>query len=127
MLLALSRYLALVFAIALGIAEAALNWGNWQFAPFWIVDYVIVGWLLWSFFKTRSGQHVHLLLSGWAFTAGVFYMALFGGLDPENFASANKVLLVLIGLMLGLSAVGFLCALFTIHGQPCAAPTGRHR
>lgn len=126
MLLAWSRYLALLFAIVLGIGEAVINWGHWQYAPLWIVDYIIVGWLLWSFLKTRSGHHVHMLLSGWAFTAGVFYIALFASLDPENPTSTdtNMVLLVLISLMLGLSVVGFLCALLTIHAQPGAAPNG---
>lgn len=113
MLLAVSRYLALIFAIGLAIGEAVINWGHWQYAPLWIVDYIMVGWLLWSFFKTRSGGHVHLLLSGWAFTAGVFYMALFSSLDPEMSTdlNAHKALLILIGLMLATSVVGFLAAL----------------
>ena len=75
MLLACSRYLALFFAIGLGIGEAVINWGQWQYAPLWIVDYIIVGWLVWAFFKTRSGGHVHSLLSRWAFPAGIFYSA----------------------------------------------------
>jgi len=119
MLLACSRYLALVFAIGLGIGEAVINWGHWQYAPLWIVDYIIVGWLLWAFFKTRSGGHVHSLLSGWAFTAGIFYMALFVSLDPAIPAHmrAGTFLLVLMGLMMGLSILGFLCTLLTIHAQ----------
>ena len=114
MLLAVSRYLALVFAIGLGIGEAVLNWGNWQYAPLWIVDYVIVAWLIFAFFKTRSGGDVHHLLSGWAFTAGVFYMALFVSLDPEIQAHfpANNVLLVPMGILLAMSVAGFFCALF---------------
>src|ERR687898_2071401 len=105
MTLSWSRYSALLFAIGLGIGETVMNWRHWQYAPLWIVDYIIVGWLLWSFFKTRSGGHVHSLLSGWAFTAGIFYMALFISLDPAIPAHmrAAAVLLVLMGLMLGLS------------------------
>ena len=119
MLLACSRYLALVFAIGLGIGEVAINWGHWQYAPLWIVDFIIVGWLLWAFFRTRSGNHVYILLGGWAFTAGIFYMALFVSLDPAIpvHMRAAMVLLVLIGLMLGLSIIGFLCALLTLHLQ----------
>ena len=63
-----------MFAVGLGIGEAVINWGHWQYAPLWIVDYVIVGWLFLGFRKTRSGHHVHILLSAWAFTAGVFYL-----------------------------------------------------
>lgn len=119
MLLACARYLALLFAIGLGIGEAVINWGHWQYAPLWIVDYIIVAWLIWAFFKTRSGGHVYALLSGWAFTAGIFYMALFVSLDPAIPAPmrAPTVLLFLMGLMLGVSIAGFLCALFSIHAQ----------
>ena len=119
LLLACSRYLALVFAIGLGIGEAVINWGHWQYAPLWIVDYIIVGWLLWAFFKTRSGGHVHSLLSGWAFAAGIFYMAFFISLDPAIPAHmrAGAVLLILMGLMLGWTILGLLFALLTIHAQ----------
>ncbi|MEY3121850.1 MAG: hypothetical protein RI993_675 [Pseudomonadota bacterium] len=57
--------------------------------------------------------------SGWAFTSGVFYMALFVSLDPElvPYIGANSMLLILMGLMLGLSVIGFLCALFTIYAK----------
>ena len=96
-----------------------MNWGHWQYAPLWIVDYVIVAWLLWSFFKTRSGRNVHILLGGWAFTAGVFYMALFVGLDPVSayHLESNIVLLVLVGFMLAVSVIGFLCALLAARAK----------
>jgi hypothetical protein len=108
-----SRYTALLFAVGLGIGEAALNWGNWQFAPLWIVDYVCVAWLLAGFYQTRSQavsrQSIAVLASGWAFTAGVFYMALFISLDPEIAkynTGAGGTILILIGLMLFIAALG---------------------
>ncbi len=116
MLLQLSRWLALIFAIGLGIGEAVINWGNWQFAPLWIVDYVIVAWLLVGFFQTRQRSEVTVLASGWAFTAGVFYMALFVGLSPEWLKcqpERNSTLEFLIGLMLALAVFGFVCALLS--------------
>lgn len=114
-----SRYSALVFAIGLGIGETVINWGNWQFAPLWIVDYMIVAWLFLGSIKTRLGGNVEILLSGWAFAFGVFYMALFVSLDPElaPYIGANSMLLILMGLMLGLSVIGFLCALFAIYAK----------
>ena len=66
-------------------------------------------------------------------TAGIFYMALFISLDPVIPAHmrAEAVLLFLMGLMLGLSIAGFLCALFSIHAQQRAgadaASSGRRR
>jgi hypothetical protein len=35
-----AAYLALAFGVFLAIAETARNWGNWQWWPFWLVDYV---------------------------------------------------------------------------------------
>jgi hypothetical protein len=112
-LLKISRYSAVVFALGLGIGETVINWGHWQYAPLWIVDYIIVSWLLWAVWQTKSGQSLHHLLSAWAFTMGVFYIAFFVSLDPENAANTqpDNTLLILIGLMLGISLIGFLSAL----------------
>lgn len=118
MLLQLSRWLALIFAVGLGIGEAVINWGNWQYAPLWIVDYVIVVWLLAGFYHTRRSADVMMLASGWAFTAGVFYMALFIGLSPEWLRcnpDESPTLRVLIGLMLGIALIGFAAA--AVHGR----------
>jgi uncharacterized membrane protein len=108
-----------VFALGLRIGEAVINWGHWQYAPLWIVDYLIVFWLLWAVWQTRNGQNVHHLLSAWAFTMGVFYIALFVSLDPENAASSqsDSTLLILMGLMLGISLIGFLGALQARNSQ----------
>ena len=121
MALAWSRFIAVLFAIGLGIGETVINWGRWQYAPLWIVDYVIVAWLLYAFVSTRAGQRIHLLLAAWAFTAGVFYMALFVSLDPQLGLVVSPVLLSLIGAMLAASIAGFLFALLTIHAQQVAA------
>lgn len=109
-MLNLSRYLALFFAIGLGLGEAVINWGNWQFAPLWIVDYLIVVWLLVGFRLTRNGRSLPVLMSGWAFTAGVFYMALFISLDPQLNLKSDRGLLSLIALMLLLAVGGFVSA-----------------
>jgi len=113
--LQLSRYLALLFAIGLGVGEAVINWGHWQYAPLWIVDYVIVAWLAYGFFVTRQRRGVHVLLAGWAFTGGVFYMAFFVSLDPTMAIDANSVMLALIGGMLAAACVGFCCALLSLR------------
>jgi hypothetical protein len=117
MLLAWSRYSALAFAVGLAIGEAVINWGHWQYAPLWIVDYIIVAWLLWGFFSTRRGKNVHILISAWAFTAGVFYMALFVNLDPQlwTYLHPDKVLMILIGTMLAIAVIGIIAALRTLH------------
>ena len=118
-----SRYTALLFAVGLGIGEAAINWGHWQFAPLWIVDYVCVLWLLAGIYQTRgravSGQSIAVLASGWAFTAGVFYMALFISLDPEVAKyniGAGGTILILIGLMLLIAALGVVTSFLALRG-----------
>ncbi|MGH9769341.1 MAG: hypothetical protein ACREAB_18095 [Blastocatellia bacterium] len=117
-----SRYTALIFAVDLGIGEAAINWGHWQFAPPWIVDYICVLWLLAGFYQTRGKtldrQSIAVLVSGWAFTAGVFYMALFISLDPEvakyNLGRGGTIL-ILIGLMLVIAARGVVTSFLALR------------
>jgi hypothetical protein len=116
-----SRYTALLFAIGLGIGEAVINWGHWQFAPLWIVDYICVAWLLMGFYRTRSqpdGKSIAVLASGWAFTAGVFYMALFISLDPEVAKyniGASGTILILIALMLFIAALGVITSFLALR------------
>jgi len=107
-----SRYTALLFAIGLGIGEAVINWGHWQYAPLWIVDYVCVAWLLAGFYQTRHGGNIATLIGGWAFTTGVFYMALFISLDPEiaRHFTRNPTLDALICAMLILAVLGVITA-----------------
>lgn len=116
-----SRYTALLFAIGLGIGEAVINWGHWQFAPLWIVDYICVAWLLAGFHQTRNeadGRSIAVLASGWAFTAGVFYMALFISLDSEVAKyniGASGTILILIALMLSVAALGVLTSFLAMR------------
>jgi len=32
--------LAIAFGLFLAVAEAVRNWGDWQWWPFWLVDYI---------------------------------------------------------------------------------------
>jgi hypothetical protein len=114
-----SRYLALLFAIGLAIGETLISWGNWQFAPLWIVDYLMVILLLLAFYKTRERGNAYLLLAAWAFTTGVFYMDLFVYLDPlvpTNVRPAPYVM-ALIVLCLAIGLIGCVTALFATRAQ----------
>jgi hypothetical protein len=128
MTLAWSRGIAVLFAVSLGIGEAAINWGHWQYAPLWIVDYVIVCWLLWAVVATRAGQRVHLLLAAWAFATGVFYMALFVSLSPQLGLKVSPVLAALMGVMLAASVAGLCLAWLAMRTQRASAAgaAGRH-
>lgn len=123
MQLVVSRYLALLFAIGLGIGETIISWGHWQFAPLWMVDYLMVVLLLLAFCKTAKAEHVYTLLSAWAFTVGVFYMDLFVNIDPQLPAHLRPgpAVTALIVLCLAVSLVGFFTALFAVRAQQGAA------
>jgi hypothetical protein len=119
-----SRWLALVFAIVLAIAEAVLNEsrpdGKWQYAPLWIIDYVIVAALLLGFWLTRRRGHEPVLIMAWALAAGVFYLALFTNLSPELAQNqpgndpGRNLFLTLVASCLGLQVLGLALAL---HGH----------
>ena len=112
--LTLSRYLALIFALLLGVMEAVLNSAqpHWQYAPLWIIDYVIVLALLAGFWLTRRARHAAVLMSAWALATGVFYMALFVSLDPEipGTDQVPAFFLFLVGLGLGVQLLGLALA-----------------
>ena len=100
---------ATLYSIILAIVEAILNWGDWQYAPLWIVDYLIVIILLSSVFVFKKNIQRLMLLLGWAFSAGVMYMVLFINLEPIPTAVASPNIegkLPLVGLALIVSIVG---------------------
>lgn len=110
MLLTACRYLALLYAIGLAIGEAVLNsmQEHWQYAPLWIIDYIIVAYLLAGFWVTRRGKNLAILMSAYALSTGVLYIAFFLNFDPElpESARGHGSLVALIGLVLGVSVVG---------------------
>src|SRR5262245_30629395 len=87
--LLLSRYLAIAFGVVLAVVETILNerQPHWQFAPLWIIDFVMAAWLVAAGVAARKERFVPLLLAGWTLTVGVFYMAFFIGLEPETRAA----------------------------------------
>jgi len=100
---------ATLYSIILAIVEAILNWGDWQYAPLWIVDYLIVIILLSAVFVFKKNIQRLMLLLGWAFSAGVMYMVLFINLEPIPTALASPNIegkLPLVGLALIVSIVG---------------------
>ena len=101
--------IATLYSIILAIVEAMLNWGDWQYAPLWIVDYLIVIILLSAVFVFKKNIQKLMLLLGWAFSSGVMYMALFINLEPipTTIKPPNvEGILPLVGLALVVSIIG---------------------
>ena len=121
-LLGAARYLALVLAVSLAIAEAVINESrpHWQYAPLWIIDYAIAASLLAGFRLTRRGRWIPILMSAYALAAGVFYLAFFLQFDPElpEAARGSGLVVTLIGLALAASAAGLAAATLTwVRGE----------
>jgi hypothetical protein len=110
MLLFLCRYLALVYAVGLAVGETVLNTalGQWHYAPMWVIDYAIVAYLVAGFWLTRHGRYLPILMSAFALSAGVMYIAFFLHFDPD-LPEANRgtgLSASLIGLTLAVSVLG---------------------
>jgi hypothetical protein len=109
-LLTSCRCLALLYAVGLAIGETVINTSQdqWQYAPMWLIDYVIVVFLLVGFWITRRGRHVPILTSAYALSTGVMYVVFFQGLDPDmpEAAQLHGTLLALVGLVFGISVIG---------------------
>ena len=101
--------IATSYSITLAIVEAILNWGNWQYSPLWIVDYLIVLILLSAVFVFKKNLQRLMLLLGWTFSSGVMYMGLFLGLDPNTILIGfDKNILFSIALALIVSVIGII-------------------
>ena len=104
-----SAWLAIAFGVSLSVLEALRNWGDWQWWPFWVVDYIAAGLLvLGGTLALRRGVD-RWLTAGWGFACAMFWMSfvghletvLAGGLDPRE-----KQLTTIIGALFGLTIVG---------------------
>ena len=99
--------IATLYSIIIAIVEAILNWGNWQYAPLWIIDYIIVIILLLSVFFFKNQLQKTLLLIGWSLSTGVMYMVLFINLEPNTTLEIlDKNILYAVSLALIISIIG---------------------
>jgi hypothetical protein len=109
--------LALVFGVFLAVAETARNWGDWQWWPFWLVDFIAAGLLLagsnLALRKRPGGRSV--LCGAWGFTTSMFYGSFWSHVGHITEATegnfAQGPLTVAIGIMWGITIVGFAMAL----------------
>ncbi len=112
-----SAQLALAFGLLLAIAEIARNWGDWQWWPFWLVDFIAAGLLVVGSASTlRDLPRGPVLLAGaWGFTSAMFYMSFWshiGSLDqPVEGNVLHGPLTVIIGVMWLLTILGLALSL----------------
>jgi len=115
-----SAFLALGFGVFLVIAEIVRNWGDWQPWPFWIVDFIAAGSLVWGGLRTLSQGSSRLLSAAWGFTVGIFWMSFFSHTEAlsegtaETYASgavSEGFLTLIIGAMLVAAIAGLVMSL----------------
>lgn len=113
----LSARLALGFGIFLAIAEAVRNHGNWQWWPFWLVDYIAVVLLVAGALMTLRARRgaAPVLAGAWGFTTAMFYMSFWSHIEHLDEAAEGNIeqgpLTLIIGVLWVITIVGFATSL----------------
>ena len=109
--------LAVVFGIFLAIAEAVRNWDQWQWWPFWVVDYIAAVLLVTGgVMALRRVPRGRAWLTGaWGFSTAMFYMSFWSHVrdfdQPADGNLSQGPLTVVIGVLWLVTIVGFVLAL----------------
>lgn len=122
-----SAWLALAFGTFLAVAEVLRNSGEVQWWPFWVVDYIAVGLLLWGaaavLWTPSANRGGAILTAGWGFACAMFWMSLFAHIDeiaksgvPVDIANAQSaadepVLTIIIGVLFVITVLGLVTSL----------------
>ena len=127
---ATSAYLAIIYGISLVCFETFVNWGQWQWWPYWLVDYIAAALLILGGLATR-GRRLYgpkLLSAAWGFTLGMMWMSLAAniseGTDPDRAARVAGLYIILIVLSMSICLLGLILSL---SGRPLRAPSARRQ
>jgi hypothetical protein len=112
----ISAWLAIAFGLTLAVLEAVRNWGDWQWWPFWVVDYVAATLLVVGGGIALRRGIFHWLAGGWGFACAMFWMSFFGhweGLMKAGGPVSDRehLLTTIIGAMFGLRILGLVLSL----------------
>lgn len=113
-MLKISAWTAVLFGSALAVLEAVRNWGDWQWWPFWVVDYVAAGLLVAGGVVVLRGRSRHWLTAGWGFACAMFWMSYFGhleGLLQGGVEARERMLTQIIGAMFAITIAGLVLSL----------------
>ena len=115
--LVISASLAIIYGLGLASFETYVNSAQWQWWPFWLVDYVAAALLILSGLATLKHRIYgpKLLCTGWGFTLGMMWMSLASnisdGTDPDRAARVAGFYVLLIVVSMAISLIGLLLAL----------------
>jgi hypothetical protein len=109
---------SIVWGAFLAVGEVVRNWGDWQWWPFWIVDFIASALLLvGGWFALRPGNVSRLspVVGALGFSTAMGYSSFFGHLEaidqPVNGPIPHALLTAIIGMLFALAAASFLAAL----------------
>ncbi|MCQ3829266.1 hypothetical protein HXX02_07395, partial [Microbulbifer elongatus] len=103
-----SEKMAIFFAVFLAFFEVIYNWSNPSWWPFILVDYICVALLLYGALYNRS-----VLIGGWGFTCGMFYVAFFLVLEKGK----SMFISVGAGILFLVTIVGLVLAILEAGGE----------
>jgi hypothetical protein len=109
--------MAAAFGTFLAIGETVRNWGNWQWWPFWLVDYIAATLLVCAAILTlrRAGRGPVFLAGSWGFTTAMFYMSFWSHIEqyhqPADGNIAQAPLTIIIGVLWAVTIAGFVLSL----------------
>lgn len=115
-----SRRLALFIGLLLPVAETIRRWrqlGDLSVWPFWLDDFVIGGFLLYAFWRTRQSvsENRRFLAAAWGFTCGMAYLSFFGQITSLNVVDPAPIstewVAVIKGVGLALSVLALIGSL----------------
>ncbi len=119
-----SSFPALAFGTFLALAELARNWGDWQWWPFWLVDFIaaallITGGLLAA---RQHGRAPQMLAGAWGFASAMFYMSFWSHIEqldqPAEGNLSQAPLTVVIGILWVITILAFAHSLFASRRSP---------
>jgi hypothetical protein len=106
---------AIVWAVLLAVGECARNWGDWQWWPFWLLDFIASALLLvgaWFALRPNQGKCLSPLVGALGFCTAGAYGSFFSHLEvmeqPVSGNFAHGPLTVIIGVLFGLATASFL-------------------
>jgi hypothetical protein len=122
-MLSFSAWLGIAFGLLGAVLEAVRNWGDWQWWPFWLVDYVAATLLVVGGVAVVRGRGVNVLAAGWGFACAMFWMSFFGHygdmLEVGRQVSAREQrLTTIIGVMFLITVLGLIGALLAKRRPP---------
>jgi hypothetical protein len=110
--------MALIYSAGLAGFETLVNWGQWQWWPLWLVDYVAAAMLAVGAIGVirHYSAGAAMLAAAWGFALGMMWMSLAGnieaGVDPDRAARVAGLYIVLIAFSMAWCMAGLTLTLW---------------